>query len=181
MSTSTGVTVAIFKDDKVLLTLREDLPVWCLPGGRVEEGESVDRAAIREIREETGLDIRLLRLSGIYFRPQKEGGNHQVVFTAEATEGEPTPDGKETSKVEWYPLDRLPDRLFGVHRLYIQDAVRNGPAVVRSLNIYSTLSQYTRQELYAMRDQGKLDLRAVIAEICAPVETSCIQDGLDLP
>jgi hypothetical protein len=57
-----GATVAILRDGKLLLTRREDFEVWCLPGGCVDEDESLADAARREAEEETGLKVRLTRL-----------------------------------------------------------------------------------------------------------------------
>ena len=59
---SIATSVAIFQDDQILLTKREDFEVWCLPGGGVEDNESLAQAAIREAKEETGLDVQLTRL-----------------------------------------------------------------------------------------------------------------------
>jgi ADP-ribose pyrophosphatase YjhB (NUDIX family) len=56
---------------KVLLTQRTDNGQWCLPGGRVEAGESIDEACSREVLEETGLQVRVTRLVGIYSDPNK--------------------------------------------------------------------------------------------------------------
>jgi ADP-ribose pyrophosphatase YjhB (NUDIX family) len=56
-----GVNVAVIEDGRVLLTQREDFPVWCLPGGGVDPGESLAQAAVREVREETGLEVELER------------------------------------------------------------------------------------------------------------------------
>jgi ADP-ribose pyrophosphatase YjhB (NUDIX family) len=178
MHVSLGVSVVIRKNHSVLLVMHADLPVWCLPGGRVEPGESVDQAALREVREETGLEVRLERLVGVYFRPMGPIGNHQVLFTAEVCAGEPHPHGVESLQVQWFPIDRLPDCLMGIHRLSLSDALSGGPAVVRSLDIFPTLSQLTRQELYRLRDEGKLDLAAFIAELCAPVEEYAVRDGI---
>ena len=61
-----GVNIAIIPDDKILLTERTDFEVWCLPGGEVEPGESLAQAALRETREETGLEVELTRLVGVY-------------------------------------------------------------------------------------------------------------------
>ena len=47
-----GVNVAIMSESKVLLTRREDFEVWCLPGGAVDDGESLARAAVREAEED---------------------------------------------------------------------------------------------------------------------------------
>jgi len=54
-----GVTVVVIRDGQVLLQLRADFRVWNLPGGFVESGESLADAAVREVREETGLAVRL--------------------------------------------------------------------------------------------------------------------------
>lgn len=181
MTASIGVSVVILKDAAICLILRGDFPIWCLPGGAVEDGEATAEAAIREVREETGLEVRLTRLVGLYYRLHGPGGNHQALFAAQVIGGEARPDGVESLKVEWFPLDHLPDHLLGINRLSIRDALQDGPAVVRRLNIRSNFARLTRRELYDLRDQGKLDLNAFLAEFCAPVEEEDIQDGLIPP
>ncbi len=72
-----GVCVVINDEQgKIVFIKRNDLPVWDLPGGHVEEGESLVEAAIREVKEETGLDVRITRLVGIYSRPNWFDGSH---------------------------------------------------------------------------------------------------------
>jgi 8-oxo-dGTP pyrophosphatase MutT (NUDIX family) len=61
-----GVTVVVIRDNAVLLTKREDFDVWCLPGGAVDAREPLDHAARREVWEETGIEISITRLIGIY-------------------------------------------------------------------------------------------------------------------
>lgn len=174
MSESLGSSVVVIKNECVLLILREDFHVWGLPGGAVEIGESVAEAGIREVHEETGVEIGLDRLVGIYYRQQ---GGHQALFLAHPEAGDPRPDGHETLKAQWFPLSHLPELLIGWHRLYIQDALENGPSVIRRINIplAQSLSRLTRQELYDLKDQGKLDVRAIVAEICSPVGEDYIQ------
>ena len=65
---------ALIRDEsgeKILLTQRADNGQWCLPGGGVDPGETVEEACIREIDEETGLKARVNRLLGIYSDPNK--------------------------------------------------------------------------------------------------------------
>lgn len=177
MPESFGASVVVLQGDSVLLILREDFRIWGLPGGAVEVGESVAEAAIREVREETGVEISLDRLVGMYYRQQ---GGHQAVFLAHPEAGDPRPDGYETLKAQWYPLDQLPDLLIGWHRLYIQDGLGNGSSVVRRINMPSlaSLSRLTRQEIYDLKDQGKLNVSEIIAELCAPIDELNIENFL---
>lgn len=68
---SLGCCAVIFDPlrQKVLLTRRADNGRWCLPGGRVEPGERVAETCIREVQEETGLHIQIVRLIGVYSDP----------------------------------------------------------------------------------------------------------------
>ena len=63
-----GVEIAVFDAGKVLLIKRRDFQVWALPGGGIDAGESVAQAAVRETREETGLEVELQHLVGVYSR-----------------------------------------------------------------------------------------------------------------
>jgi len=78
-----GVSVAVIQNGQILLTQRSDLPIWVLPGGAVDDGESLAQAAIRETREETGLEVELTRLVGVYSRPHwRNDGDHSTLFAA---------------------------------------------------------------------------------------------------
>ncbi len=63
-----GSCAVIFDDrrEKVLLTRRADNGLWCLPGGKMEPGETIEECCQREVREETGLEVELKRLIAIY-------------------------------------------------------------------------------------------------------------------
>jgi 8-oxo-dGTP pyrophosphatase MutT (NUDIX family) len=87
-----GCSATIFDPErqKILLTRRTDNGRWCLPGGRVEAGESVAETCVREVWEETGLEVRILRLIGVYSSPHRvveySDGNryHMVALNFEA-------------------------------------------------------------------------------------------------
>ena len=153
---SLAAIVAIIDSGKVLLTKREDFEVWCLPGGGVEDGESLAEAAIREAKEETGVDVELTRLVGVYSRIGGMWNDvHAVLFAAQPIGGELKLQPGETVEVKYFPFDEIPeDVLFG-HRKRIEDAVRdvNGVAVKQELKMFEEVKP-TRNELYAQRDRS---------------------------
>src|ERR1041385_3852268 len=68
---SVGCIAVIYDDmhQHILLTRRTDNGLWCLPGGRVDPGESVEETCIREVREETGLEVEVTRFIVVYSSP----------------------------------------------------------------------------------------------------------------
>jgi len=127
-----GCSAVIFDEprEKVLLTKRADNGLWCLPSGKVEPGESVEETIIREVQEETGLTVRVLRLIGVYSDPNSlvvynDDTAVQIValsFEAEITSGDPGPS-EETSDWGYYSLDEIDklDMLLN-HHIRVQDA-----------------------------------------------------------
>jgi len=153
-----AVIVAIINDGKVLLTKREDFEVWCLPGGGVEEGESLAEAGIREAKEETGLDVELTRLVGVYSR--MGGGMHDVhavLYVAKSIGGELKTQPNETIDVAFFPFDQLPDEMLFGHRKRVNDVINyaNGVSVRQEINILDK-TNYTRKEIYEARDRSGL-------------------------
>src|SRR5438105_3497655 len=67
-----GVYAVILNEGGVLLAHRRDIDWWNLPGGGMEAGETVDEALCREVREETGLEVEIVQLVGVYSKPLKQ-------------------------------------------------------------------------------------------------------------
>ena len=153
-----AVNVAVIHDNKILLTQRDDFETWILPGGGVEEGESVAQAAIRETKEETGLDVELTRLVGIYFRKSRLFDDHIVLFIAKPAGGEIKCQPGETIAVEWFPFGSIPSPLSVGHERRIADAVSGiGCSVCVTQDIdLPNFPIVDRQELYELRDRSGL-------------------------
>ncbi|GAA3088489.1 hypothetical protein GCM10010530_12820 [Kribbella aluminosa] len=90
-----GAAAAVLDGGRLLLTRRTDNGEWCLPGGAIEPGERPAEAAERETFEETGLEVRVTGLVGVYSNPDvvvvyPDGNRVQIVgmvFRAEAVGG----------------------------------------------------------------------------------------------
>jgi 8-oxo-dGTP diphosphatase len=65
--------------DRIVLIARKNYPHgWAIPGGFVDVGEAVERAAVRELREETSLEVEISALLGIYSRPGRDPRGHTI-------------------------------------------------------------------------------------------------------
>lgn len=136
-----GCSAAVFDAQRrILLTRRTDNGLWCLPGGAAEAGESVAEACEREVREETGLIVRVKRLVGIYSHPDQlivypDGNKFQIValhFEVEVTGGE-LGLSNETTDFGYFAMDEMEGLQFlGRHKERILDTVENyGQPVIK--------------------------------------------------
>ena len=105
----------------VLIERRNEPRGWALPGGFVDYGESVEDAARREAKEETGLDVTLTGLLGVYSAPDRDPRFHTVstVFIGRA-QGTPT-GGDDASLAAVFALDALPGPLCFDHQRILSD------------------------------------------------------------
>ncbi|SFL23632.1 ADP-ribose pyrophosphatase YjhB, NUDIX family [Halogranum rubrum] len=106
-----GGGAAVFDDaGRVLLVERADDGTWGLPCGYVEPNESPAETAVRETREETGLDVESVELVDVYHRPPGHLGPHSLVsvrYLCERRGGELT-TSHETTDVQYWHLDEVP-------------------------------------------------------------------------
>jgi 8-oxo-dGTP diphosphatase len=123
--------VFIRKEETILLVKQGyGEQYWSLPGGVMEAGESIVQAAIREVKEETGLDIHLGRLIGVYSKP----GESALALTFEGyiEDGELKADN-EVIDVRYFPLAHLPVNIRAHLRQRVEDFLVDLPnAVVRT-------------------------------------------------
>lgn len=120
--------VIVAADGRVLLALRDRPPIWNLPGGSVEAGETPWDAAVRETREEVGVEVAVERLTGLYAR--SPDGDPVLVFRCRLLTGQPATSA-EAVRVGWFAPDRLPEPINPYQPERIADALRShgGPAL----------------------------------------------------
>lgn len=128
-----GIAVIILDNEKrVLLQKRRDVGLWGIPSGHIEPGETVSQATIREVKEETGMDIAIKHLIGVYSEPDSQifsYPNGEVVhfittcFLAEVIGGELKCDPKESLEYKYFPCDDLPKDLLPMHPRWLLDAL----------------------------------------------------------
>ena len=130
-----GCSAIIFDEtkQKVLLTQRADNGQWCLPSGGVDPGERVEEACIREVYEDTGLNIRVIRLVGVYSDPNRlveypDGNKAHVIalsFEAEIVGGE-LGLSDETTDFGYFTVKEMDDLdMLLNHKERILDALKN--------------------------------------------------------
>ena len=119
--TSIVVTALVFiEQEGQLLLVQQNYgeQYWSLPGGVMEPGESVNQTAIREVKEETGLDVQLKRVVALYSKPHENG--LAVCFEGEITGGVLAPDN-EISACGYFSPDALPEPVRPHLRQRIED------------------------------------------------------------
>ena len=116
-----AVVVLVSDGDRLLFVRRGAEPQigkWCFPGGYVDRGEQVEAAARREVREETGLEVEISGLIGVYSLPS----NPVIViaYSGEARSGKLVP-GTDAEDAGWFEVDDLPELAFPHNVKIIED------------------------------------------------------------
>lgn len=134
-----SVAGIIFKDNlsQVLLIKRRDVPVWVLPGGGIEEGESLTDALIREMLEETGFHVKIKRKVA-EFHPINKLTLLTHLYECEILSGSAM-TGNETSDIQFFPLNALPKLMPPPYQEWIADA---------QLNLKEPLIKHTKSATY---------------------------------
>lgn len=141
---------AIISDEqgRVLISRRSDSGWYNLPGGGVEPHESAPEGLIREVREETGLEVEVERLVGLYSKPQK----HEMVLTFEArvVGGTLEPSDEADQHLWVQPTDLQSYSVLPKHLERIQDALRAESAAI----VKDQRSPSTREPARAAEEIG---------------------------
>jgi ADP-ribose pyrophosphatase YjhB (NUDIX family) len=135
-----GASAIIFDESgqKILLTRRTDNGRWCLPGGQMDAGESIEETCVREVFEETGLHVEVTRLIGVYTTPHRittydDGNRWQLVsfsFVARVTGGTPGLSNETTEYGYFSPEEMAGLDLMEAHQERIADLLSDQQATL---------------------------------------------------
>jgi 8-oxo-dGTP diphosphatase len=133
-SGKTATAIIPFPEYKILLIKRNTIPFkgyWGLPGGRMDPGETVEQTVVREVKEETGLDVVAIQKIGEYVeKGVKDGVEYEyypTCFLVRTVGGEIKKQESEIQDIQLFSLKELPDPLGFEHDKMIKDylIVRN--------------------------------------------------------
>ncbi|GER74402.1 NUDIX hydrolase [Weizmannia acidilactici] len=124
----------LIKGDQVLLLQKPRRNWWVAPGGKMEQGESVREAIIREYREETGIYLKHPELKGVFTIVMKDGDkitSEWMMFTFVATEG----DGENVEqsaegKLQWHSIHDIKDLPMAVGDTHILEYMVHGSGMI---------------------------------------------------
>ena len=125
--TADCVVITRIAEPKVLLIERGNEPYkgcWALPGGFLEMDETTEQCAIRELKEETGLDVERVRQIGAYSKVDRDprGRNICVAYLAVIDEPAEVMGLDDAAKAQWFPITALPHMAFD-HEDIMRDAI----------------------------------------------------------
>ncbi len=115
----------LIENNKILLIRRSRQPFkdeWAIPGGRIEDNETVEECLKREMKEETGLDVASIRLTGIYSDPKRDP--RLIIAAAFLVKrlGGKVRAGDDAGEAKWFSLNDLPP-LCSDHKKIVEDAL----------------------------------------------------------
>lgn len=134
-----AIAIILNEDEtQVLLVKRRDVMVWVLPGGGIEPHETAEEALIREIEEETGFKVRILRQCAEYL-PLNRLASQTSVFICRIESGQ-MQITNETSNIQFYPVKKLPEFFFYPHAIWLKEALTHKALIQRPLREISYLA-----------------------------------------
>jgi ADP-ribose pyrophosphatase YjhB (NUDIX family) len=124
----TATAIILFPENKIVLIKRNTPPFigyWALPGGRAEPGEVQEETVVREVKEETGLKVKVIRRVGDYHEKGTQGGYeydyYPACFVVKRVGGALSRQESEIAEIDLFNLSKLPEVLAFEHMQMIKD------------------------------------------------------------
>jgi ADP-ribose pyrophosphatase YjhB (NUDIX family) len=116
------VDIIIEYNKGIVLIKRKNSPAgWALPGGFVDYGESLESAAVREAKEETGLEVELLKQLHAYSDPKRDPRHHTITIVFIARAKGKAVAGDDAQEIGIFSKDNLPEKIVFDHRDILND------------------------------------------------------------
>jgi ADP-ribose pyrophosphatase YjhB (NUDIX family) len=126
----TATAIIPFPPDKILLIKRRTVPFrdyWALPGGRVDPEETVEQTIVREVKEETGLDVAIVSKIGDYHEQGVQDGveydYYPACFLVKTVGGEIKKQESEIEDIKLFSLNDIPEAMAFEHAQMIKDYI----------------------------------------------------------
>jgi len=147
---------AVFAFDKsgknLLLVKRRDIPIWVIPGGGIEKGESPEEGAIRETKEESGFDIKIVRKVAEY--TYKNRGKMAHIFEAEVIGGKAQLN-REAKDIGFFTLDKLPELYHPFIPDWLTDLQKNQEGIIKreivGITTKQAMGQFFKHPILVLR------------------------------
>ncbi|MDN3504506.1 MAG: NUDIX hydrolase [Rhabdochlamydiaceae bacterium] len=137
---SQSVSVCIYDETRkmILLVKRRDVPVWVLPGGGIDPGETPEVAAKREAEEETGYKVTLVRKIGEY-TPINKLAKFTHSYECAIDSGEPQIND-EIREIEFFPISNLPYHMPPPYSDWIKDGIKKSKLIQKKITSVNYLA-----------------------------------------
>ena len=119
---ATTTDALIIKDGKILLIKRMNEPFknyWAFPGGYIDFNETAEQACKREVKEETNMAVKSLKLLGVYSSPKRDPRQTITIAYIVSVTGK-AEAGDDAAEAKWFPLNKLPKLAFD-HAKMVKD------------------------------------------------------------
>lgn len=116
-----ALAIVIDTNNSILLVKRKDVPVWVIPGGGIDPLESPEKAAVRETKEETGVDVTISKHIATYTPINRLASTTYLFLCTPEKEVAITHQQEEVAEARFFPINSLPLKLFFLHKTFIEE------------------------------------------------------------
>lgn len=147
------IGIVLNSDRKIVLTKRADTPIWVLPGGGIDQGETPEQAIIREIEEETGLKSTI-RYKCAEYLPVNSFAAKTHLYVCDICGGG-LQISSETEEVKMFEEDKLPYPFFLLHQAWLQDWKNYNGFIIKKeitqINLYAIIMFFIRHPIIFLK------------------------------
>lgn len=125
---ASGVAILVEKEKKILFVKRNVIPKknrWALPGGFIEQGETIEKAALRELKEESGIEGKNVKILSIFAEQTKIFGTVIAVGVLVTAGNTNIKAGDDAKEAKFFNIDKMPKIAFKSHKFFIDKYIKD--------------------------------------------------------